>query len=456
MIKICDTPCRGDLMFTSVRLKNFRSFDDIVFDLTARDSSAKHIAIVYGENGAGKSNLMSAFVLLNELLETMNVRDMIEDLINEKSIFSDANLGKTLKKQLMAGFRDMQAIINDYRMEGCTEPVVAEYEFVIGKNAGKYTIEFGDQEIVHERLEYLLSKRRGVYFDCTKDEITINSSIVTDKDLLSDIKSAAKRFWGKHSLLAIILHEKRDKSSSFVWDNITDNFGDVLGEFITLSCYLGIGSRRWDNLHAPIGIMSKAAKGTTSIENEHQLGVFEEILTQFFSSINSDIRRVYYSKTFSENKIEYEMYFEKLISGEYRNIPFSKESTGNHQLLRVLCYILSACFGLTVVIDEADSGIHDVLFQKLITEISPKIDGQLIMTTHNTLLMETDFARESTYIIHETSGGHKEIRNVSNYEKRTYLNNNIRNRYLNNGYGGVPEITPIQFDPIIGKLSSVI
>ena len=143
-----------------------------------------------------------------------------------------------------------------------------------------------------------------------------------------------------------------------------------------------------------------------------------------------------------------------MVAGTYRNIDFSRESAGNHQLLRVLCYLLTACVGGVVVLDEADSGIHDLLFKKLLQEMYGHVNGQIIMTTHNTMLMESDFARDSTYILLDIEAGHKVIRCVTDYEKRTYLANNIRNKYLNKEYGGLPEIQEIDFDTLITKMSS--
>lgn len=440
-------------MFTKIRLRNFKSFDNIEFDLTNKNNTPKRLAIVFGENGAGKSNLMSAFVFLSEILETMDVRDAYEELLNQEAIFSDENMEKALRQRLMSGLRDIQAISNDYCMVGSTEPIVAEYEFNIAGNVGRYCIELGRGEIIHERLEYLLNRRRGIYFDCINKNLSINSGIVNDKDLLSDIKFTAKRFWGKHSILAIILHELRDKADAYGKDNISENFYDVLAEFSMLSSYVRIGSRQWDQIKAPIKVLEDAWRGEIPESEEYQLDVTEKVLTQFFAAINSDIRNVYYEKAYNDKYIEYQLFFKKLIAGTYRNIVFSKESTGNHQMLRVLCYILCACLGGITVIDEADSGIHDVLFQKVIKEISPLINGQLIMTTHNTMLMETDFARDSTYVINEEEQGHSKIRCISDYDKRTYLNNNIRNKYINNAYGGLPDVKPINFEPMLEQLS---
>lgn len=439
-------------MFTKVRLKNLRSFGEIVFDLTGRDHAPKHLVTVFGENGAGKSNLMSAFVLLNELMATMDIRDTYEELLNHKQFFNDENIEKAVRQQLLSGLRDIPAIIRDYRMIGNEDPITVEYEFSIYGKHGSYQIEFGDSEIVRERLEYLLNKRRGVYFNCTKEGISINSGIVEDKDLLSDIKAVAKRFWGKHSMLAIFQHELIDKSSSYVGNNLSPNFEDFFAEVWMLSCYVGIGSRRWERLRSRYEVFEEPDQGNLQQEDEYQLDLAERVFSQFFSSINSEVRKVYYRRGYSGRLVNYQLYFEKKVAGTYRSIPFSIESTGNHQVLRVLCYLLSACLGETVVIDEADSGIHDLLFQKIIQEVCPYIAGQVIITSHNTMLMQSDFARESTYILRERDDGSKSVQCISDYEKRTYFNNNVRNKYLNNDYGGVPRVRPIDFEQVINEL----
>lgn len=440
-------------MFTRIRLQNFRSFGDIVLDLTEKSGQPKNLAVVYGENGAGKSNLASAFVLLGELFSTMDLRDMYEEFLNQKAIFADENMENMIRQKIKSGMRDMQAIINDYRMVGNDEPIVVEYDFQISGNAGKYCIAFGKDEIIYERLEYLLNKRKGLYFECSDSGINVNPSILKSKDLLNDIKASAKRYWGKHSILSIIIHQLNEKSKSYGADNISDNFDDVLDLLSSLSCYVKIGTRRWDRLSSDIDILESAATGSISISRETQLDIAESIFTKFFTSINSDIRKVYYRRTYNDKIVNYELVVEKLVAGQYRQIEFSRESTGNHQILRALCYLLTACFGGVVIIDEADSAVHDYLFKKVCDEIAPFIDGQVIMTTHNTMLMESEFARNTTYILSEDDAGNKVVKAISDYEKRTYINNNIRNKYLNNEYGGLPRVNPIDFACLIRELA---
>lgn len=441
-------------MFTKVHLKNFRSFEEIEFDLSGKGRNTKSLAIIFGENGAGKSNLMSAFVMLRELLVTMDMRDAYEDFLSQKAIFFDENIDKAYRKQVLDEFRDMQAIINDCRMVGSEEPVVAEFEFLIGEYSGKYSIELGRSEITHERLEYRLNQRRGAYFDCSEDGISINSAIVKSRDLLKDIKATAKRFWGKHSLLAIITYELNDKSKAYGEDNISENLRDVLAELAVVSCLVKIGNRQYDSIEAPMRILEKPVKGRIPLSLEAELDVAEEMFTIFFSAINSNIKSAFYKRGQSDKYIEYELCFEKKIAGTYRTIEFFRESTGNYQLLKILCYFLTACLGGTVILDEADSGIHDILFRKILQEVCPYVQnqGQIIMTSHNTLLMESEFAHYATYFMSEAEDGKKSIRTVTDYEKRTFLANNIRSKYLNNEYGGLPTVKRIDFESVLREI----
>ena len=78
------------------------------------------------------------------------------------------------------------------------------------------------------------------------------------------------------------------------------------------------------------------------------------------------------------------------------------------------------------------------------------------MTTHNTMLMEATFSRDAVYILRETDDEKTEIRCVNEFEKRTYMNNNIRNKYINNEYGGFPKVSPIEIEKQISALQEYI
>ena len=444
-------------MFTKITLENFRSFDHIVFDLTEKGNVPKHLAVLYGENGAGKSNLMSAFVLLPELTRTMDVRDAYERLLTRDAIFQDEKMEKVMREQMRHSLRDMSAIIKDYRMIDCEDPIVAEYEFNINGNNGCYRVEFGQDEIVHERLEYVLNRRRGLYFDCSSDGILINDTVIqgtNGKDFLVDVKETAKRYWGKHSLLAILLYEMKDKSNAFGRDNVTENFNTVLREFRGLSCAVSMGNKSWEGLSSKLQVLKRPLQGHLSLRRETELDYASDFFTQLFTSVDLSVRKIFYKKEFHDDEIYYKLIEEKYIAGNYRRIDFERESAGNCQLLNISCYLLTACMGGVVILDEAEANIHDLLFQKLLEEIRPILKGQVIMTTHNTMLMEASFAREATYIlsVDPDNPSDKKIRCISDYRKRTYAANNIQNKYLNCEYGGVPELRQTEFQESIEKI----
>lgn len=444
-------------MFTKITLENFRSFDHIVFDLTEKGNVPKHLAVLYGENGAGKSNLMSAFVLLPELTRTMDVRDAYERLLTRDAIFQDEKMEKVMREQMRHSLRDMSAIIKDYRMIDCEDPIVAEYEFNINGNNGCYRVEFGQDEIVHERLEYVLNRRRGLYFDCSSDGILINDTVIqgtNGKDFLVDVKETAKRYWGKHSLLAILLYEMKDKSNAFGRDNVTENFNTVLRDFRGLSCAVSMGNKSWEGLSSKLQVLKRPLQGHLSLRRETELDYASDFFTQLFTSVDLSVRKIFYKKEFHDDEIYYKLIEEKYIAGNYRRIDFERESAGNCQLLNISCYLLTACMGGVVILDEAEANIHDLLFQKLLEEIRPILKGQVIMTTHNTMLMEASFAREATYIlsVDPDNPSDKKIRCISDYRKRTYAANNIRNKYLNCEYGGVPELRQTEFQESIEKI----
>ena len=433
-------------MFTHLKLTNFRSFEHIEMNLTGRKRSPKQFAMIFGENGAGKSNLVHAFQLLIDLLQTMDVRDIYEQILNQESIFSDEKMEQRVRQHMLSGLRDMRAIIEDCRMIGCDDPICIEFGFQIDDSRGTYTVELGSSEIIHEKLEFLLNKRRGAYFECSPTKLMINPAIFLDKSFLADIRNSCKRFWGKHSFLSILLYELRDKSNNYGWKNLSANFQAVIASFCTLSFHSHLSTEYVHHVNDDLRLypLRDAVEGSIPFELEDHLDRMAGIITLFFNAINSHILRAYYQKEFAGKKIKYQLYFEKNIAGKKRDIPFKKESTGNLQLLKVLCAALPACAGETVIIDEADAGIHDVLFQKLIEDLSGSIRGQLILTSHNTMLLETNNARETVYIISENADT-TEIKCIADYENRTFLNNNIRNKYLNNDYNGIPSVSPIDF-----------
>lgn len=144
-----------------------------------------------------------------------------------------------------------------------------------------------------------------------------------------------------------------------------------------------------------------------------------------------------------------------MIYGKIMDVDFSLESTGTQNILELIPYLISACEGQTVIIDELDTGIHDLLVKNLLECIYKYIKGQLIITTHNTMLINSSIPSENIYILNANSKAEKELIAITDFSGRIHKNNNPRKKYLNGIYGGIPMPADIDFEELIENLKRV-
>ena len=439
-------------MFEYVKLKNYKSFGNIEFNLLDRNNQTKKMVLIYGENGIGKSNLASAFFMLSETLRTMAVRDIMESLLADDS--ERLKNSEEFKKYFRMRYKDIETLIKENKTVSSTEPMLMEFWFRINGKSGKYLLEMNDSQIIHERLEYTLTQRRGAYYDITPEKATISTKIFQDRSSYQAIKKACAKFWGKHSLLSILMHESDDKADQYIREQIEENFALVLQFFSRVSCKIKFGSRQERGIIGlPPEILGEYENGEIDRRDEEVLNRTEKMLDAFLRLTYKDIIRAYYKRTYDEEQIQYQLVITKNIAGKPRDIDFALESTGTQSLIQQLPFMLVVVKGSVAVIDEFDTGIHDLLVKALASSLYDSIEGQLIMTTHNTLLMESDIPKECIYVINEVESGEKEIQCILHYNNKIGEKNNIRKQYLLGKYTGIPEEPKIDFCSLLNTLN---
>ena len=57
-------------MFTYIKMKNFMSFKDVMFDFKNGSKGAKKFISIYGENGSGKSNFVTCIDWLRKSIDS--------------------------------------------------------------------------------------------------------------------------------------------------------------------------------------------------------------------------------------------------------------------------------------------------------------------------------------------------------------------------------------------------
>lgn len=439
-------------MFTYIKLKNYKSLVDIKVDFTNNKNEPKNLILIYGENGGGKSNLVSAFNTLDDTMRTFEIKDILEKMLQNADKESNKSRMHFLE-MLKSNFRDLQTIIEQSLTINSENNMILEYGFNINGKNGRYYIETNKVGVIKEELYYTINQNNSYHFKIETNNININASIFKDKVYNEELSDKIKKFWGKHTFLAILNNELKEKNNEYVEERISTNLLQVIDFFKSVSYRINSGNTKTlikSNMSNMI--LDRLLQGDITIEKESKIDNTEEFLNQFFTHLYADIKNVYYKKQIDKDRISYSLWCKKIIGNKIRDIEFNIESTGTLGLLDLIPPVVAAIVGKTSIIDEFDTGIHDLLVKNIMMGINNSIKGQLILTTHNTLLMESNIPHDSLYFIIVDDEGNKEVPCLNDYEKRTFPKNNVRDLYLKGMYDGIPSMVEIDFDEILSNI----
>jgi transporter len=129
------------------------------------------------------------------------------------------------------------------------------------------------------------------------------------------------------------------------------------------------------------------------------------------------------------------------FSHEKNDVFFSldEESDGTVRLLDLLEILLSDD-KKTYIIDELDRCLHPSLsykFIKTFLQKAEKFNIQLIVTTHESRLLDFDLLRrDEIWFVNKSSSGESDIYSLEEYNER--FDKKIDKAYLEGRYGGVP------------------
>ena len=438
-------------MFTYIKLKNYKSLIELEVDLTKKENTPKKLISIYGENGVGKSNFVDSFYTLKRIVSTRTINEKIRILTEKqkelqtddfnKALYFFGQLGSIIKNGFFSNSID---IINECKTIDSKDNMIIEVGFKIKSKSGIYCIETDNTDIISEKLDFTLNKNKVNFFEITKKEKYLNESVFIDNEYKKEILSIIEKYWGKHSLLSLIAYEIEDKKENYVKKKIFNGIFEVINFFSSLS----ILSRNKLEVFKDIE-EEKLFYGTISANEEKKLINIENVINTFFTALFSDIKQAYYKKKVDRDEINYILCFKKNIYNKLIDIEYNRESTGTKNILKILPYLISAAKGKTVIIDEIDNGIHDLLILKILENLSEDLKGQLIITTHNTLLLEEEFIKDSIYIFKVDENANKKLLSLNKFEGRIHPNLSIRKRYLKGLYGGIPFPMDIDFNELI-------
>ncbi len=436
-------------MFTYVKAKNFKSLKDIEFNLNKTKTKTNQFISIYGENGSGKTNIVELFKLLQQ-----SIMSRATDIAMNKMPKEFWKIQEEMSDQLPTEIRQIFQLsfnLKEYRMLDEEEATEIEYGFKINNKDGFYYIKF-DDEIIEEKLYYMAGKQRAYLFQINKENNKIiknlNKNIFINEKYNEELIDGIDKYWGKYTFLSLLSFETIEKNKDYIDNNISKNIIEVIDRIWLMTVHVDKGALKIiPDGFVKVRKLNNIQKGIVKKDKLPEIKKYENVLNIFFTQAYADIKEVKYEINEKEDRIYYELYFNKMIGGQIKSIPSRLESDGTRRILNQFDTIIGSLLGETVIIDEIDNGIHDVLMKNIIMSIKDEITGQLIITTHNTLLLEV-LPKENIYILSTDRNGNKMINSIKEYGIKIQKNNNARDLYFKGVFGGIPTTNYIDFEEI--------
>ena len=436
-------------MFTYVKAKNFKSLKDIEFNLNKTKTKTNQFISIYGENGSGKTNIVELFKLLQQ-----SIMSRATDIAMNKMPKEFWKIQEEMSDQLPTEIRQIFQLsfnLKEYRMLDEEEATEIEYGFKINNKDGFYYIKF-DDEIIEEKLYYMAGKQRAYLFQINKENNKIiknlNKNIFINEKYNEELIDGIDKYWGKYTFLSLLSFETIEKNKDYIDNNISKNIIEVIDRIWLMTVHVDKGALKIiPDGFVKVRKLNNIQKGIIKKDKLPEIKKYENVLNIFFTQAYADIKEVKYEINEKEDRIYYELYFNKMIGGQIKSIPSRLESDGTRRILNQFDTIIGSLLGETVIIDEIDNGIHDVLMKNIIMSIKDEITGQLIITTHNTLLLEV-LPKENIYILSTDRNGNKMINSIKEYGIKIQKNNNARDLYFKGVFGGIPTTNYIDFEEI--------
>lgn len=424
---------KENYMIETLAVKNFKSLDEIYFDLTNEDESLKNLAIIYGENGSGKTNLIE---VLNTL--TMIVKGIGLLPLRYKEVHTQTN----------------------------NNAVQIELTFRADEDRFRYFVSFNQFGLLREKLSEVKGIKEIPYYSNRKGNITVyptkegSEEYIQDEANLYREETIEKK--NPNLDVALLSYIYPD----FLADRIPKPWkANRYKQYPKLSKIIDFFQNRLavDSYVFPRTLTDRetilfTAFGPNKEEDEEEVKKkvhkMEKFMNGFLPNINPDIQEVFYERTSISDdnygeSVSYEIRYKRRIGSKTIITDYFDESEGINALAGLCKSLISAMEGKLVFLDNFDQLISPLLMKQILENFASYIKGQLLIISGNTSLMDTSIDRGSFYTFDIDSDRNKEIYSLDSFDKRTYEGLSLRQAYEAGMFGGTWSIPPINFSELI-------
>ena len=384
-------------------------------------------AVVYGGNASGKTNLFKALAFA--------------------------------RSQIVKGTQpDNRIKVSPFLLDkdGAKQPSRFEFELLIDEIIYVYSFAVTRERVLEECLvevaktsERTLYERRGgeIKFDRSLDEDpkflkfafrgTRRNQLFLTNSVSQDIPAFRPIYdWFKSTLQMVAPDARFGGGLFFDEDNpFVMNLSEMLRSLDTGISHLSTEQVPFDNVQLPEPVRR---------EIQEQISEGETAFVEDAANNQSLMTR-----RDGELDVMKRVAVHSMIDGAERNFEVSQESDGTQRLINLLPALLDISGEDSTgvyVIDEVDRSLHTLLTRRLLQDYlstcAAKTRTQLLLTTHDVLLMDQGWLRrDEMWVTERDAIGASRLLSFSEYRDVRY-DKDIRKSYLQGRLGGIPRMRP--------------
>ncbi|MDR1236256.1 MAG: ATP-binding protein [Holosporaceae bacterium] len=431
-------------MLIEFSVENYKSFKEKVeFSMIAtnenrysgrvfalpENSGILQIASIYGGNASGKSNFISALKTLQAIV--------LGNSMPQAAIAVDPFRldNECLKKESTF---DIKISINDkiYRY------VVSATNFkIVGEKLVQICSDDSEKELYERNGSEVLIKTENIGEIANEQEDLLNflakSKAVRDNQtfLRTTLEFNVKSFlpvwnWFRSSLSIIDPNINYQIGREFI-----DESSDANKELNRILQSFDTGISRIGSEQIDIQLPSNVVEQVYNLPEGRSVTLFPTFANGDLIHIMREGGKIIPKKAVS---------FHTKSDGEEAFFGLANESDGSKRVIGLLpafMDIMSSNSNKVLLIDEVDRSLHTDLVSSLIERYlsccSKKTKSQLIVTTHNPLLLGQDiFRRDEVWFTERGPGGHSDMFSLCSFED----NGEDMKNYLQGRFGGIPNV----------------
>ncbi len=384
------------------------------------------IATIYGGNASGKTNFFKALSFVKKLVVKGTGPDSFIPV--EPYQLDNANIDKPSR----------------FRLELLIGETIYEFSFAVTRKAvveeKLVKITSTNEKILYDRqgnapnFDPNLDKQQFLHFAFkgTRDnQLFLTNSVSQKVDIFRPVYD-----WFKYRL-KLVAPDSRFGSFEHFFDKehpLYNSMNEMLSQLDTGISHLSEEEIPFENI--PLG---------ESLKSELQEGLEEDMNFRFRASRTNE--RFIITRKAGELVAKKLVAFHLKSDGTKAKFDICQESEGSQRVIDLLPAFLQVSAtdsNKVYVIDEVDRSLHSLLTRQLIeaylANCSTHSRAQLLITTHDVLLMDQGiFRRDEMWVAERSHTGSSELFSFSDYTDVRY-DKDIRKSYLQGRLGGVPRI----------------